>query len=340
LPAVALAHIGLADLLRERNDLQAAEQHAREGLDLVKQGGNFGTLLGGYMSLARVLQAQGAANAAHEALRPAEELVGKARSLPLYVAWVEATRVRLWLAQGNLVEAIGWARSYGPRADDEQVMLGTHVRNFALLTLARVYLAEPGAGLDSALPLLQRLLRRAEAEGRTGIVIEARALQALAFAQCGETARAISMLQQALVLAEPESYVRLFVDEGLPMATLLQQLAARRDAPAHVRTLLSAFPGGGNSGPATMPGDYLAAAEPTAHRAVTAPPPSPLVEPLSERELQVLRLLAAGASNREIGERLVISAGTVKAHLHHIYGKLDVHNRTQAVAWARAFGLL
>ena len=338
LPAVALAHIGLSDLLRERNDLPAAEQHAREGLELVRQGGNFGTLLGGYMSLARVLQARDAADAAGEALRPAEELVRNTRSLPLYAAWVEATRVRLWLAQGNLVEAAGWARDYGPRAEEEQAMLGTHVRNFALLTLARVYLAERGAGLDRALPLLQRLLRQAESEGRAGVVIEALTLQALALAQCGDTTRALSVLQQALALAEPEVYVRLFVDEGLPLATLLHQAAAGRAASSYARKLLEFFPAPASRG--TMPGDGPAAAKHTLHTAVLAPSSWPLAEPLSARELEVLRLLAAGASNRQIGERLVISAGTVKAHLHHIYGKLDVHNRTEAAAWARAFGLL
>ena len=340
LPAVALAHIGLSDLLRERNDLTAAEQHAREGLDLVRQGGNFGTLLGGYMSLARVLQARGAADAAGEALQPAEELVANARSMPLYVAWVEATRVRLWLAQGELAQAADWASENGLRLEQEQAMLGTHVRNLALLTLARVYLAQCDTGRDSALPLLQRVLRRAESEGRTGVVIETLALQALAFAYRGDNARAITTLEQALALAEPEGYVRLFVDEGPPMARLLQRAAERSAWSSYAQRLLSAFPLPPSSEPETTPGEYHEPAEHTLHSSGVAPPSSPLVEPLTARELEVLRLLAMGASNREIGDHLVISAGTVKAHLHRIYGKLDVHNRTEAAAWARTFGLL
>jgi len=340
LPAMALAHIGLGDLLRERNDLQAAERHVREGLELVRQGGNFGTLLGGYMSLARVLQAQGAASAAIEALRPAEELVSNARSLPLYVVWVEATRVRLWLAQGNLPAAVDWAQHYGPRADEAQAMLGTHVRNFMLLTLARVYIAQCDAGIAKALPLLERILHLAETEGRTGTVIEALALQALALAVGRDNVRALSVLERALVLAEPEGYVRLFVDEGVPMAALLQQAAEQSAASRYARKLLAAFPIPEVRGPGTTPREHLAVDEHMADTSVLAAQSSPLVEPLSPRELEVLRLLAAGASNREIGARLVISAGTVKAHLHHIYGKLDVHNRTEAAARARALGLL
>jgi LuxR family maltose regulon positive regulatory protein len=142
------------------------------------------------------------------------------------------------------------------------------------------------------------------------------------------------------VLAEPEGYVRLFVDEGLPMAALLQQVAELSTASSYARKLLAAFPIREAQGPGSMPTGHVVTEAHMADTSILAPPSSLLVEPLSPRELEVVRLLAAGASNREIGARLVISAGTVKAHLHHIYGKLDVHNRTEAAACARALGLV
>jgi LuxR family maltose regulon positive regulatory protein len=163
------------------------------------------------------------------------------------------------------------------------------------------------------------LLEAAQAAGRTAHVIKVRALQALAYQAQGDDGRALSALEQALVLAAPEGYVRTFVDDGEPMARLLRRARAKGIAPEYVSRLLAAF------------GERTPAAAPLGQA---------LVEPLTEREMEVLRLIAAGLSNREIGDELVVAVSTVKSHINHIYGKLDVKNRTRAVARARTLGLL
>jgi LuxR family maltose regulon positive regulatory protein len=189
---------------------------------------------------------------------------------------------------------------------------------------------------EQALGLLERLQARATAQGRTGSVIEIQALQALARSAGGDQAGALAALAEALTLAAPEGYLRVFVDEGPPMAALLRQLLAgrRQDRPAAV---------------AAVPRDYLARlleAFEQAGLTVRLPVRSGgvvvagLVEPLTERELEVLRLLADGRSNQAIAAELVISLDTVKRHVSHLFSKLEVANRTQAVSRARELGLL
>ena len=194
---------------------------------------------------------------------------------------------------------------------------------FDYLVLARLLIVQ--GRLDESARLLQRLQIAAEAGGRYSKVIEIRLLQALTFQAGGETDRALSALEGALSLAEPEGFIRIFVDEGRPMARLLYQALEGGIAPGYVSRLLSAFSSG-----EPMPVD------PT----TSLTDRYGLVEPLSERELEVLQLIAAGLTNREIAERLYLSPNTVKVHSRNIYGKLDSHNRTQAVARARDLGIL
>ena len=180
------------------------------------------------------------------------------------------------------------------------------------LTLARVFIAQKW--LREASRLLARLLHQAEPAGAMGYVIEILALQAMAYQAQNAPDSALECLKQALTLAEPEGYVRVFADEGAPMAALLRRAAAHGVSPEYVGQLLAAM---GPPRPAT-----------------------PLVEPLSDRELQVLRLVAAGLSNQQIGDELFLAVGTVKKHTHNVYGKLGVRSRTQAVARAKELGIL
>jgi LuxR family maltose regulon positive regulatory protein len=179
--------------------------------------------------------------------------------------------------------------------------------------------------LDKATNLLQRLLEATEAGGRTSRAIEITLLQALARQAQGSTDQAIARLKQAITLGEPGGFVRIFADEGPPMARLLHKALARGIAPDYVRRLLAAFPVG----------------EPEQTDASESRfPESEWVEPLSERELEVLQLIAEGLTNPEIAARLFLSLNTVKAHTRNIYGKLDVHSRTQAIGRSQKLGLL
>ncbi len=223
--------------------------------------------------------------------------------------------MRLWLAQGHLEKATHWAGQRELKRDD--TLAYTAVPEY--LTLARVLLAKQE--YDSALTLSERLLRAAEADGRTARVMELLVLQALAHQAKGDTPRATTVLARALSLAQSEGFTRIFLDEGEPMAALLRQAQLQPSAPheAFISRLLSEL------------------AKPSEPRRT---PTQSLIEPLSERELEVLRLVAIGLSNREIADELVLATGTVKKHLSNIFGKLDAHNRTECVARARELQLL
>jgi LuxR family maltose regulon positive regulatory protein len=194
---------------------------------------------------------------------------------------------------------------------------------FNYVVVARVLFAQ--GRLDETTKLLRHLLKTAEGGDRTSSKIEILILQALTFQAGGKINQALSALERALTLAEPEGFIRIFVDEGPPMACLLYEALNHGTAPDYVRRLLAAFP--------VVEPDQI-------DLAISQDQASDLIEQLSERELEVLQLIAEGLSNPEIASRLYLSINTVKVHSRNIYSKLGVHNRTQAVARARALGIL
>ncbi|HEU5391053.1 MAG TPA: LuxR C-terminal-related transcriptional regulator [Streptosporangiaceae bacterium] len=320
------AHVGLAQVLYERDELDAALDHATQGVALCRQLTFTQSLVTGLAVVARIRHAQGDAAGALAAMGEA----GQAGSSPQVAALfnpVPSQRARLLLAQGDVRAAAQWAAAAGLSPHDEP----DYPREPAYLVLARVLLARGDPG--PALALLQRLHDTAVGQDRAGSIIEIGALRALALSACGDHPGAFDALTGALILAAPQRYVRVFADEGAPMRALLAQLpAARRGRPA--------------AGRGIGPG-YLAALERACGQPDAVPPRSRatgaapgLIEPLTDRELEVLRLLAAGRSNQRIAHDLVVALDTVKKHVTHVLGKLGAANRTEAVARARQLGLI
>jgi LuxR family transcriptional regulator, maltose regulon positive regulatory protein len=329
LPAAGVAHVGLAEVLYERGELDAALQHAAEGVGLCRQLAYPLPLVAGLAVLAWIRQAQGDRAGALEAIAEAERVRVSAAVVGLFnpvpVPWA-----RLALAHSEVAEAAHWVKQRGLALDDQP----SYPREGEYLVLARVLLAEHEP--DGAVGPLERLHDLAVAQGRTGSVIEVRALQALALDAVGDQTAALATLAEALALAAPEGWLRVFVDEGAPMARLLGRLATAQ------RTGQVTLPG-------AVPPDYLdqlaRAFQPGGVRAAPRTERDTagvvgLVEALSDRELRVLGLLAAGRSNQQIANELVVVLDTVKKHVGHILDKLGAANRTQAVARARALGLL
>jgi LuxR family maltose regulon positive regulatory protein len=267
--------------------------------------------------LARIRLAQGKSEAASAAMEQGLR-IARGNDIPRLVTLVSAYRARIWLAQQQTEAAAHWAEEYGRLEPAE------YLREFEELTLVRVLLAR-GLALQ-AVARLDALLHDAEAAGREATVIEGEMLRALALDAQNSTGPALDALERALQRAEPEGYVRLFVDEGRLLRDLLSRGrgALGSDASAaYARMLLAEF--------APTQGPSL----PSAH-----PRPARLMEPLTPRELEVLELLAEGLTNPEIAQRLVISLPTVKSHTRNLYQKLDVHRRREAVAQAQTLGLL
>jgi LuxR family maltose regulon positive regulatory protein len=309
--------VGWADSLLQWNQLDAAYEHAVTGIEYCQRFGAPSEMTWGYVTLMRVLQAWGESEGALDVLYDAEQVLQAHRVRQALRVELETKRVALWLAVGDIDTAARWARCCNGGSEREQ------------MALARVSLAEGRA--SDAQHLLKRQRALAEAGGRIGRLIEILGLQALALEALGRPDEAAAALSEALALARPEGYMRPFLDLGWPLGKQVERLAASVPiAGDYVRDLLAAF-----------------RQEREAHRsqevetALLTPTVSrPLADPLTERELEVLRLLAEGLSNREIAAKLVVAPSTVKQHLKNIYGKLDVHSRTQAVARGRELALL
>ena len=322
LPAAGPGYVGLAEVAYQRNELETALRHVTEGIELCRQFAYTPPLAAGLVTLAWIRQATGDPAGALAAIGEAELA---SPGPPGLLNPVPAQRARLLLAQGDLAAAARWTEQRGLTTDDDP----SYPREPGYMVLARVLLAQGKPG--RALALLDRLHAAAVAQDRAGSLIEAGALRALALAAIGQETEAAVALAEVLTLACPRGYVRVFADEGQPMAALLTRLLAaqRADHAAEVpldylALLQRAF----DPRPASAPGRAAAAAVPG------------LVEPLTNRELEVLEMLAAGKSNQAIADQLVITLDTVKKHVSHVLDKLGAANRTEAVARARQLGLL
>jgi LuxR family maltose regulon positive regulatory protein len=261
-----------------------------------------------------------------------EQAAARAQYLsPLNLCEIEGYRAMLWLKQGDLASAARWAAGYERAADSARPQFTAY--DYDRFALAQTSMAQ--GRLDAAYAAVARLLHDAEATDHGRYVIWALALQALILQAQGDTARALASLARALALAEPEGYVRVFLDEGAAMAALLAQVARHRAPVAkYAARLLAAFPSELRIG-----NEELRNAS-TANSQFSILNSQFLVEPLSERELEVLRLLAEGRDNAEIARALVVAVSTIKSHINHIFSKLGVGNRLEAVLLARQLNLL
>jgi LuxR family maltose regulon positive regulatory protein len=322
LPAAGLAHLGMGALLYERNELEEAERELEEGTDQAERAREVSNLVWGYVTLSRAKHARGDHEGAQEMAHKAER-VAHDSGADLEIAIAAAWMARLRLARGELAEAAALERERAANA----AKVTDAARVVDRLTSARLLHAR--GRQRETLALLEEQGEAAAEAGRTGGLIEILALQALVLWARNEKQQAVGTLAQALTLAEPEGYIRTFVDEGAAMGDLLSAtLEARKrghpDAAAHVPAL------------------YLAKLQAALSQDAAAAPIADgrLLEPLSARELEVLALIAAGESNAEIANRLFVSTSTVKTHINNLYRKLGARSRTQAVARAREMGLL
>jgi LuxR family maltose regulon positive regulatory protein len=309
-------HVGMSELLRERNDLDAAREHLVASQKLGEPLGLPQHPCRSLVARAGLAQAEGDLDAAVHLLEEAERLYVGDYSPD--VRPVAATKARMWIAQGRLAEAADWARDRGIAADDDL----SHIREFEHITLARLILAQATRGraassIGEAIELLERLMAAAEEGGRNGSLIDILVVRALASRAVGDDAAALASLSRAIDLAEPEGYVRLFLDEGSPMTALLRLAAKQPGVSGYVRRLLAA---GGTEGRNSVA--------------------QPLVEPLSERELEVLRLLDSDLSGPGIARELTVALATVRTHTQSVYAKLGVNSRRAAVQRGSELGLL
>jgi LuxR family maltose regulon positive regulatory protein len=332
-------HLGLALLAHERGDDVATAQHIQTAADL----GQRTTLVDWHhrwnLAQARLKESAGEWDAALELLNEARRVYVK-NPVPILQS-VEAHKARVYLKQGRLDKAQAWVWERSISTEDEV----RYLDEYGHLTLVRVRLAEGSfAGVSD---LLERLLTLAETQKRTGSVIEILLTQALIHQAQNNQPQALAALERALALAEPEGYLRIFVDEGEAMQLLISDFRLTIATRAHpllgyVDRILDSFP---QSPVDTLQSKTLA---PHAHlswrkvsgSAGVADQKTKMIDPLTDRELEILHLIAKGHSNAEISQRLFLALSTVKGHNLRIFNKLQAQNRTEAVARARALGLL
>jgi ATP/maltotriose-dependent transcriptional regulator MalT len=317
--AIGLLFAIWGEALAEINDLSGALSKAIEGLELAEIGGDIASIGWSYICLVRVLCSRGDLAGAEEIIQMMRATSEEHTIPPWIESMLIARQVRIWLAQGDLDRVTRWV---------DQIQQGPNAKvtcqnELEYLALARHNIAQ--AQYDEALRILKSLLAIAQSLSRTSREIETLIQLALAYEGLEETDKSLSALEQALSLAEPRGYLRTFVDEGQPMENLLQKALSKEIAPEYIHQLLAAI----NVDKARLSAKH---AEKTNQ--------SGLIEPLSEREIEVLQLIAEGLTNQEIAAHLFLAPSTVKVHTRNIYRKMGVNHRTQAVKKARGLDLL
>jgi LuxR family maltose regulon positive regulatory protein len=319
-------HVGMSDLYREHNDLTTAEQHLLKSKELGELNWLPKNPYRWRVAMARIYEAHGDLDGALDMLNEAE---------PLYLSDfspnarpVQALKARVWIRQDKLEKALNWARERRLSVEEEP----SYLREFEQITFVRVLLSQYQrdhieSSLNDAMGLLERLLKAAEESGRMGSVVEILILQALSHQMHEDIPAALSSLERALKLAEHEVYMRIFLAEGASMAELIREIDSRRILPNYTRKLLSAF---------EVEDQGLDVETPPS----AAPVSSSLIEPLSQRELDILRLFKTELSGPEIAQELVIALSTVRTHTKSIYNKLNVNSRREAVKRAIELGLI
>ena len=308
-PRTGYAWVGLGRVRYEWNELDAALHDVQTGLERGQLAGVMDVLLRGYLALERIRKGQGDMDGALAALDQAD-LVAEKMGLSQVKVWISAQRVQIWLARGEMEAAFDWASHFAGEMQDA-------IYPSVPIGLAKIWLSQREP--EKALTLLDHALQSAQAVGRLGNAIHILVVQAIVYHAQVQPEQAFIRLEHAMELAEPEGYVRVFVDEGVPMARLLRRMLTRSPASEYIHKLLDALGEPAN---------------------VNRPVARPLIDPLSQRELEVLRLIVEGATNKEIAGELVLTVNTVKRHISNIFSKLHVTNRVQAIAQARELNLL
>jgi LuxR family maltose regulon positive regulatory protein len=314
----------LGEINMERSDLEAAERYLLESAGQMNPESFPTALLRSYVALSRLKTLQGDTEGEEHYWQLAEQL-GRMSKMQGRSTLLSISRAHRWLAQGNLVALESWAAENHLGLDDE---FSYHREDYYLF-LARFYIAK-GSMVDKALYLLERMVKRANASQRNGSLIRALILQAVAFHAASDSQKAVESLARALIIAEREQPVRVFVDEGQPMALLLEKVLGMQ-----------------RKGQLAVPisSEYATGLLATMGKRNPSPAPTRrtvghLADALSEREIEVLRLLADGLESNEIAERLFIAVDTARKHIKNIYSKLDVHSRWEAIKHAEEYHLL
>ena len=315
-PIAGIAEIGLGNLYYEWNDLERSYHHHQAGIELGKQWNNSEILLAGYLGLCLLEKSQGNFVGAFALLQELEVIL-KDNQAQMLLPSVHAFRARLWIYQENTADANRWLQSANLQLDGAL----TYLQESDFITYARFLIA--GQKWDDAEVLISRLLEFADSGKRNARIIELLILQSLVRQGRGQSRLAEETLARALAIAEPEGYIRSFLDEGPALVAILYKLVLNEaSVSTYARKILRDF---GMQETATKEKEISK---------------NGLIEPLSDRELEVLQCLVEGLSNREIAHKLTVSLSTIKTHTRNIYGKLGVNSRTQAIAQAKTWGLI